>query len=79
MVPRLGPRADETPVEHPKRRLQPREATAAQLGGVSVATIRRLEQRGKLRAIRLGPARGQVFHEIADVDRLIAEASDDAS
>jgi hypothetical protein len=75
MVSRLrSTHTDETPPEHPKQqRLQPREATARQLGGVSIATVRRLEHKRKLKPIRLGGTpRSQVFHDVAEVNALIA-------
>jgi hypothetical protein len=58
------------------RLLFTREQVAALLGGVSIATIRRLEQRGQLHPVRLTPRTGQVFHRAEDVQRLIDQAED---
>jgi hypothetical protein len=52
-----------------------RKQAAAMLGGVDISTIRRLEQEGRLRPVRLSrSAAGQVFFRIGDV-RALAEGS----
>jgi hypothetical protein len=62
----------------PERRLQSREDTARQLGGVSIQTVRRLEHQGRLRIFQL-TKRGQVFHDVNDVARLIDSVQVDPS
>jgi hypothetical protein len=54
-----------------------RKDAAAMLGGVDVSTIRRLEQSGKLKPIRLTRPRGQVFFSIENVNALVEDASND--
>lgn len=58
-------------------RLYTRRQAARLLGGVDVSTIRRLEQSGKLKPIRLTRPRGQVFFSIENLKALIEAASND--
>jgi hypothetical protein len=59
------------------RLLYSRKQVAQLLGGVSVATVRRLEQRGLLKGLRLTKSRlGTVFFRAADIDVFLKEASD---
>jgi hypothetical protein len=61
----------------PERLLFSRAQVAALLGGVSSATVRRMEREGRLRPIRLtGRPTGQVFFRAVDVLALVEEASD---
>lgn len=72
-----------SPEERERRRLErngsvrqllyTREQTGAALGGVSVSTVIRLENEGKLRKVRLRGLTGQVFNPAVDVEAL-AEA-----
>jgi Helix-turn-helix domain len=68
VLPRVSP---------PERLLYSREEAARLLGGVSVATIRRMENSGKLHPIRLtGRRSGQVFFRASEVFALIEGGSD---
>ena len=59
--------------------LYTREQVATLLGGISTATIRRMERAGRLRPIRLtGRNTGQVFFKASDVHALV-EALTNAS
>ncbi len=59
----------------PERLLHTREQVAEMLGGVSIATIRRLEREGRLKAIRLSRSpTAMVFFRAADVEAMIEEA-----
>lgn len=52
------------------RRLIPRLEAAALLGGVSIATLQRMERRGQLRAIRFTSG-GKVFYASEEMEGLI--------
>jgi len=59
----------KNPPEHsPTPLLQPRKATAQQLG-LSLGTVIRLEQRGMLTAIKL-TENGMVLHRVSEVEAL---------
>jgi hypothetical protein len=59
-----------------ERLLYSREQVAELLGGISTATVRRLEREGRLRPIRLtGRNSGQVFFKATDVRTLIEEVA----
>ena len=59
------------------RLLYTREQVGELFGGVSIATVRRLEREGKLKPVRLSRSpTGMVFFRKADVLALIAEAAD---
>jgi hypothetical protein len=61
----------------PERLLFSREQVAALLGGISTATVRRMEREGRLRPIRLtGRSTGQVFYSATSVLHLVQEAGD---
>jgi hypothetical protein len=63
----------------PERLLFSREQVAAMLGGISTATVRRMEADGRLHLLRLtGRRTGQVFYRRANVLALIEQASGDA-
>jgi hypothetical protein len=72
---RRGRRKGQSPTpvqkqpESVARLLYTREQTAYALGGVSIATIIRLENEGRLRKVRLR-GQGQVFNPSADVEAL---------
>jgi hypothetical protein len=60
----------------PKRRLiHSRKQARELLGGISDATLRRLEKAGRLKAIRLSSQRGQAFYTDESLAKLIKEAS----
>lgn len=63
--------------EHqPERLLLTRRQVAEMLGGVSVETVRRLEDEGRLKPIRLSRSpTAQVFFKAADVHALVEEAT----
>ncbi len=60
-----------------ERLLYTRQQTAHALGGVSIATIQRLENAGKLDKVRLSGGNGQVFNKAEQVHAL-AEGGDNA-
>jgi len=63
--------------ETTKRLLYSRKQVAQLLGGISVATVKRLEQRGLLRGIRLTRSCvGSVYFRDIDIDAFLAEVSD---
>jgi len=65
----------DKPQRAAERLLFSREQTAEVLGGVSIATIRRLEREGRLKPIRLSRSpTAMVFFRASDVQALIAEA-----
>jgi hypothetical protein len=54
-----------------------REQVAQMLGGISIATVRRLEHEGRLKPVRLSRSpTAMVFFRASDVDALIDEAAD---
>jgi hypothetical protein len=53
-----------------RRLLYTRAQTGQALGGISVSSVIRLEQDGKLRTVRLRGESGQVFIPAADVEAL---------
>ncbi len=60
----------------PQRLIYSREQVGQLLGGVSVATIRRLELAGRLRPIRLSRSKaGQVFFRAEDVRAFVEGAA----
>lgn len=64
----------------PDRLLYSREQAAELLGGVSGNYIRRLEQQGRLKPIRLSRSPvGMVFFRAGDLQKLIKEAADEAA
>lgn len=63
-------------LKSPERLLYSREQVAELFGGVSTATIRRMERENRLRPIRLtGRNTGQVFFKASDVHALVEEAA----
>ena len=61
----------------PERLLYTREQVAQLLGGVSIATVRRLEREGQLRPVRLSRSpTAMVFFRASDVRALVEEADD---
>jgi hypothetical protein len=55
--------------------LYSRQQTAQALGGISIATVQRLENAGRLTKVRLaGSDSGQVFHDVGEVKALAAGA-----
>lgn len=60
------------------RLLYTREQTAQALGGISISSIIRLENDGRLRKVRLRGKTGQVFHNVSDIEALASgeEVSD---
>jgi len=59
--------------------LYSRRQTAKVLGGISIATIQRLEARGLLDKVRLaGSSNGAVFHRAAQVHALAAASAPSA-
>jgi len=62
----------QAPAPKPVERLiYSREQVAELLGGISIATVIRMERDGKLTAIRLtGKKTGQAFYKHADVMKL---------
>jgi hypothetical protein len=64
----------------PDQLLYTRQQTADVLGGISLATIFRLEKEGVLKKVRLMPGKSsQVFHVAADVNALVARRIAEAS
>jgi hypothetical protein len=61
-----------------ERLLYSREQVAEMLGGISTASVRRLERAGTLRPVRLTRRTGMVFFKHDDVLALIEAASNDA-
>jgi hypothetical protein len=61
------PRKNPTAV---RRLLYTREQTAEALGGISVSSVIRLENEGRLRKVRLRGETGQVFNPAGDVEAL---------
>lgn len=57
-----------------KQLLLSRKQVARALGNVSVSTVKRLEEMGRLRGVRLTKARGAVFFRLADVLAFVEEA-----
>jgi hypothetical protein len=53
-----------------RRLLYTRGQTGEALGGISVSSVIRLENEGKLRKVRLRGETGQVFNPVADVEAL---------
>jgi hypothetical protein len=53
-----------------RRLLFTREQTAFALGGISVSSVIRLENEGKLGKVRLRGETGQVFNPVEDVEAL---------
>jgi len=69
----------EPPLKQPtsvRRLLFTREQTAFALGGISVSSVIRLEQDGRLRKVRLRGLTGQVFNPVEDVEALAAGGGD---
>ena len=62
----------------PSRLLSSRVDTAVRLGGISIASVIRLEVEGRLRVIRLSRSpTAQVFHPMEDVEALARGEWDD--
>lgn len=60
------------------RLLYSREQVAEMLGGVSIATVRRLEREGRLKPVRLSRSpTAMVFFRASNVQALIADADHD--
>jgi hypothetical protein len=56
------------------RLLYSRKETARLLGGISTATLRRLEASGRLRGIRLTKSKSScVYFRMEDIEKLLAE------
>ncbi len=77
--PAKSKRRQLSPEERERRRRQRNEArrllytrgqTGEALGGISVSSVIRLENEGKLRKVRLRGETGQVFNPVADVEAL---------
>jgi hypothetical protein len=64
----------------PERLLYTRRQAAEQLGGVSLATLKRLEEEGVLKPIRLNKrsATGQVFYRHSNLMAIARGGGDDA-
>ena len=58
------------------RRLLVTAAEAAQLLGCSVLTVKRLAEKGDLRAVRLAPS-GHLRFRLRDVEQFVAEKEDE--
>jgi hypothetical protein len=56
-----------------------RKQAAERLGGISVSTIVRLEQEGRLQPVRLTPRSGQVFYRATDLEMLVEESAEPAA
>lgn len=60
------------------RLLYSRKETAKLLGGISTATVRRLEAAGRLRGIRLSKSKsGSVFFRAEDIEKLLADVGEE--
>jgi len=66
---------DKSDLSDNKQLLLSRKQAARALGNVSVSTVKRLEEMGRLRGVRLTKARGAVFFRVADVLAFVEEAS----
>ncbi len=72
---RRGAQSAGSHVETTTRLLYSREQVAGMLGGVSIATVRRLEREGRLKPVRLSRSpTAMVFFRAADVEVMIEEA-----
>jgi hypothetical protein len=59
------------------RLLYSRKETARLLGGISTATVRRLEAAGRLPGIRLSKSKSSsVFYRAEDIEKLLADVDD---
>ncbi len=69
--PRKTNRRDQQSVASVERLLYSRTQTAHALGGISIATVQRIERRGLLDKVRpAGSPKGAVFHRAEQVRKL---------
>ncbi len=73
-IQRLKQQHREQRRESVPRVLYTREQTGAALGGISISSVIRLENEGKLRKVRLRGTTGQVFNPAQDVETLASVA-----
>ena len=64
--------------ETPARLIYSRQQVAEMLGGISTASVRRLEREGRLQPIRLGRSpTAMVFFRASDIEALVAGVAND--